>query len=52
MLATRIRDFWAALGFDVKVTIEHQGQLGAEALFGVRSNLRSGLPRITNNIGD
>jgi hypothetical protein len=44
-LARRIKAFWAAAGFDIRVEVIHAARGGGESpIFGIRSNLKSGLP--------
>ena len=42
LIASRIRAYWSALGYDVTVVVERMG--GVEPHLAIRSNLVGGLP--------
>jgi hypothetical protein len=46
MLAAGIRRFWATAGFDVEVELVRVGNFGGNECFGLKSNLRGGLPPV------
>ena len=45
LIAVKIREFWAAAGYQIKVEVVQAGRTpGGDPIFGVRSDLKAGLP--------
>jgi hypothetical protein len=51
-LGRRIQAWWLAVGYDIQVEVIHAGGRPESPIFGIRSNLRNGLPPQGGRDGD